>query len=301
MLTLLVARVLPALRGGLRTLRASDGPDGAARLLARAVSGLPEHRASWGAAMQAELEELADERERRRYSLGCVRGVIAIRIMAAVTLARRDGRGLRAAVLGAIAASGALAAYGVVRYPGLVTGDGSWAAAAFLIVALPVYAGCALALSQGVGRPARLARRNGLIGGVVAGAAWLAVLEPTSALRAWVAVPLAVALLAPAGLAAHTARAGGDVRAARATAAWSGLVGGLLASVVLTIATYVRDGGPYDPQLLRDFHRSGSHDLVAYAVGDSLGVALGLLALIPLLALAFGSLTAGPAAGRRGR
>jgi hypothetical protein len=153
-------------------------------------------------------------------------------------------------------------------------------------------------MSPGTTRAAGLARRHGLIGGVLVGAAWLVVLRPTSLLKEWVAVPLAVALLAPACLAALTGRTTGDARAARATAAWSGLVGALLAFIVWVTATYLRDGGPYDPQLLRDFQRSHSHDLVAYAVGDSLGVALGLLALIPLVALALGSLTAGPAAGR---
>ena len=107
--------------------------------------------------------------------------------------------------------------------------------------------------------------------------------------------------VAPACLAALTGHTTGDARAARATAAWSGLVGALLAFIVWVTATYLRDGGPYDPQLLRDFQRSHSHDLVAYAVSDNLGVALALLALIPLVALALGSLTAGPAAGRRGR
>ena len=301
MLTLLVTRVVPAVRRGLRTVRASGGTDGAARLLARAVGGLPERRASWGAAMQAELEEIGDARERRRYSLGCVRAVIAIRIVETVTPARRDGWGLRVAVLGAVAAAAALAAYGVVRYPGLRAGNGPWAAVAFLLVALLVYAGSALAMSPGTTRAAGLARRHGLIGGVLVGAAWLVVLHPTAPLKEWVAVPLAAALLVPAGLAALTARTTGDPRAARATAAWAGLIGGLLAFVVWVTATYLRAGGPYDAQLLRDFHASRSHDLVAYAVGGDLGTALGLLALIPLLTVALGSLTAGPNAGRRGR
>ena len=54
--------------------------------------------------------------------------------------------------------------------------------------------------------------------------------------------------------------------------------------------TYVRDGRPYDAQMLRDFHASGSRDLAAYAVGDNLGAALGLLLIVPVVALALGSL-----------
>jgi len=54
----------------------------------------------------------------------------------------------------------------------------------------------------------------------------------------------------------------------------------------------VRDGRPYDTQLLRDFHHSRAPDLATLAVSDALASALGLLILIPLVALAFGSLGA---------
>jgi len=72
----------------------------------------------------------------------------------------------------------------------------------------------------------------------------------------------------------------------------SGIVGGLLVFAVSMAATYARNGRPYDAQLLRDFHRSGAPDLATLAVSDALASALGLLILIPLAALAFGSLGA---------
>src|SRR5207253_9934018 len=60
-----------------------------------------------------------------------------------------------------------------------------------------------------------------------------------------------VALLMPAGV--------GALAGSRA-ALWSSLVGGLLVFIVWVSATYLRDGGPYDAGLLRDFDRSGARD-----------------------------------------
>ena len=133
------------------------------------------------------------------------------------------------------------------------------------------------------------------------GAAWLVVLSPTGVLKEWVLVPLIVALLGPGCVAALAARAGGVVTAGSRAALWSGIVGGLLVFTVWMTATYARDGRPYDPQLLRDLPRSGAPDLATLAVSDALASALTLLILIPLTALASGSLGARlpRAAGRR--
>ena len=103
-------------------------------------------------------------------------------------------------------------------------------------------------------------------------------------------VPLAVALLVPAGVALLTARSGAGPRSARGAALWSGMAGSLLAFIVWVTATYASDGRPYVAQMLRDFHASGSLAVAAYAVGDALGAALGLLVIVPLVALAIGSL-----------
>ena len=111
-------------------------------------------------------------------------------------------------------------------------------------------------------------------------------------MKEWVLVPLIVALLGPGCVAALAARAGGDVTAGTRAALWSGIVGGLLVFTVWMTATYARDGRPYDPQLLRDFPHSGAPDLATLAISDALASALTLLILIPLAALAFGSLGA---------
>jgi hypothetical protein len=288
---LVVTCIFPAARRWLALLRAAPTEDRVGWLLASAVDRLPEDRAAWGQAMLAELDEIADPRERRRFCFGCVRAVAVMRVTATIRASRRSGWSLRATVLGAAVVALALAVYGLAHYPGLRTGGLPWLTAAFLTVVLLIYIANALALSQGSKRQAAIARRRGLLGGVIIGAAWLVVLDPIGPLKEWVAAPLAIALFVPAGLAAFTARSTNDARAATETAMWSGLIGGLLAFITWVTATYLRDGRPYDPQLLRDFHHSHSHDLTAYAVSDDLGAALTLLVLIPLIALALGSLS----------
>ena len=123
------------------------------------------------------------------------------------------------------------------------------------------------------------------------GVAWLVVLSP-GPLKQWVLVPLIVALLGPGCVAALAARAGKHVTAGTRAALWSGIVGGLLVFTVSMTAAYVRDGRPYDAQLLRDFPQSGAPDLATLAVSDALGSALTLLVLIPLAAIAVGSVGA---------
>jgi hypothetical protein len=295
LLLLVAGRAVPAMARAIGTPPDGDRP---ARLLARAVRGLPGDRAGWGTAMVAELGQVGVARERWRFSLGCVRVALALRAGAA--LARRDrGAGaLRAAMLLAVAAAFALAADGLVRYPGLRSGAAAWGASAFLTLLLICYAAAALTLLRGATRQVAAARRYGATGGVVVGAAWFAILAPPHALKAWVFVPLLAALVVPAAAGALAGRASRDARAATGAALWSGLVGGLLVFLVWVAETYARDGGPYDAQLLRDFRRSGSHDLVAYAVSDNVGAAIGLLVIIPTVAVAVGSLV-GRAAARR--
>lgn len=241
--------------------------------------------------MCAELSGISGRRARRRFGLGCSRAAVALRLRASVAAPGRGGGAVRAIVLGAIVTALGAAAYGLVRYPGLRSGIGVWAAIACFAALMLGYAWLALTLSRGAGHAAIAARRHGLAGGVVVGAAWLLVLAPATLAKSLVLVPLVAALLAPAGVAILTRRAGGDARSARDAALWSGLTGALLAFIVWVTATYASDGRPYDAQMLRDYRASGSHDLAAYAVGDNLGAALGLLVIVPVVALALGSLT----------
>ena len=124
--------------------------------------------------------------------------------------------------------------------------------------------------------------RAGFAAGLLTGGAWYLVLAPPAALKAWVLLPMIVALLAPV------------CAAVMATGAvlWSGLVGGLVAGVLWVTTAYLHDGRPYDAGLVHDFHRSGATDLATYAVSGDLATALELLVLIPVIAVGFGSLAA---------
>jgi hypothetical protein len=273
-----------------RGARLAGAGDLAARLLVFATRGLPADRADWGRAMHAELSGVLDPRARLLFSLGCAHAVARMRLRTNTGL--RDGRGcgIRGLVLAAIVAVLALGAFGLVRYPSLHTGFAAWAAVAVFLMLLAAYAALALTLSHGAGTRAIAARRHGLGGGLAVGLAWLWILAPDEISKSLVFVPLGVALLAPVCTAALVRRSGAGDSAATQAALWSGMTGALLAFIVWVAAAYARNGGPYDAQLVRDFHASGSHDLAAYAVGDDLGAALGLLAIVPLLAFALGSL-----------
>jgi hypothetical protein len=285
---LAAVRGAPAALRALRAVRRETAGDRAAAVLLAAVRGLPADRAEWGRAMRAELAGVTGARARWGFSLGCARAALALRARAGLTAPGRGGAAMRSLVLAAILAALALAAYGLVRYPGLRAG--AWTSVAVFGALMLGYAWLALTLSRGAARPTAAARRYGLAGGVLVGAAWLLILAPATISKTLVFVPLAAALLGPACVAVLVRRAGGDVRAARDAALWSGLIGALLAFIVWVTVTYARDGRPYDAQMLRDFHASGSHDLAAYAVADDLGAALGLLVIVPVVALALGSL-----------
>ncbi len=286
-LVILAVRVLPAAR---RARRASG--DGPSTLLRRTVEMLPTDRSEWGDAMCAELAQVQRRAARWSFSLGCAQTVLSLRVRANLARPTREGTGLRAVVLLAAAAALGLGAYGLVRYPDLRSGPAAWASICGFVLLVLGYGAAALVLSPGATRGARAARRFGLAGGLAVAGAWLVILAPGDAFKGLVLLPLAIALLGPAAVAVLAARSTRDASAALGAALWSGLVGGLLVFTLWVTAAYVRAGGPYDAQLVRDFHRSGSHDLAAYAVGDDLGAGLSMLVLVPLLALALGSLGA---------
>ncbi|MDX6540322.1 MAG: hypothetical protein QOI71_1932 [Gaiellales bacterium] len=300
LVVLVVVRGLPAVVRARRVVRNSGGAEWADRLLGLAVSGLPADRREWGSAMRAELAVVTGRRARWRFSLGCARAATALRVRACLTPHDRGGSGVRALALCAIVAALGLAVYELVRYPALRSSFNTWASASFFVVLVLAYTGAVLTLSRGSTAQARVARRYGLAGGLLTGAAWLLILAPAGVVKSLVFVPLLVALVAPLVVAVLAGRASRNAGAATGAALWSGLVGGLLVFIIWVTATYATDGRPYDAQLLRDYRNSGSHDLVAYAVADNLGGALGLLVIIPLVALALGSL-GGLIAGARPR
>ena len=245
--------------------------------------------------MLVEFDRVEGRRERWQFSLGCTWASVRIRVESL----EPGGALLRAVVLGCSAIALALVGYGLLRYPGLRSEPHVWGAMIAFLATLLAYMALTVFLSRGESRRSVAARRYGLAGGLAVGAGWLLGFAPPSALKGWVFLPLLIALLGPAVVAAAAGRSGRDARTGTLAALWSGLVGGLTVFIVWVIVTYTNAGGPYDSGLVRDFHNSGAPNLITYGVSDNLGSALVLLLMIPTVALALGSLTARLSAAAR--
>jgi hypothetical protein len=245
--------------------------------------------------MRAELAQVGGRIPRWRFALGCAWAAIVIR-----SRSRERGGGLlRAVVSTGIVTALALVLYGVVHYPGLRSGYRFWGSLAAFVGVLGIYAAATLLLSRGAGPSATLARRYGLTGGIAVGAAWFLALSPTHGLKTLVAIPLAIVLFGPASIGALAAHRTGEASDGTRAALWTAIVGGLLVFAIWVVVTYVDAGRPYDVGLVHDFKQSGANDLTTYAVGDDLGTGLVLLILVPMVALALGSI--GAQFGRRSR
>ena len=288
MLALVVLAALFAVPAIVRCFRGGVGHDPARRLLVFAVRGLPPDRLDWGQAMLAEFDQVQGREARWRFSLGCAWAASRIRLQSP----EPGGAGLRAVILGCVMLSLALVGYGLVHYPGLRSEPNVWGAMLVFLATLLTYTGLAIVFARGVSQQAIAARRYGLRGGLATGAGWLLGIHPPAALKGWVFLPLLIALIGPATVAAVAARRSRDSRTGNLTALWSGLVAGLTVFIVWAAVTYANAGGPYDAGLVKDFHSSGAHDLPTYAVSDDLGSGLVLLLLVPTSALALGTLGA---------
>jgi hypothetical protein len=171
-----------------------------------------------------------------------------------------------------IAAALGLAGFGLVRYPGLRSGWWIPEVGAFL-VAIAIYAVLGLRLSL-LGPPA--ARRAALL-----------VALPAAGLSAAAAsgdgagsYALALATIALPALAAAIAGRHGNRGGSAVAAGLCAVIAGLLTFIGYATVTYVTNGGTATPALLAEFRRSGASDYTAWAVGDSLGGAVFLLALL---------------------
>ena len=212
-----VLLTVPAVVRAWRRARRDAGGDAPAKLLALAVTGLPESHRDWGRAMCAELETVRGARSavalqpRLRARGGRDPGARDADLARARRRrpARRDRR-RRSWRPWRSPATASCATRGCAR---TATLRSSRSRSPALLVA---YGAVTLALSRGAGVREVTARRHGLVGGVVIGAAWLVVLSPTGVLKEWVLVPLIVALLGPGCVAALAARAGGVVTAGSA-------------------------------------------------------------------------------------
>ena len=238
--------------------------------------------------MLVELDHVEGWRQRWQFSLGCAWAAGRMRVGSH----ERGGALLRIVVFGCAAIAIALVGWGLLRYPGLRSEPNLWGAIVVFLATVLVYVSLTLLLSRGASQRSSAARRYGLTGGLAVGVCWLLALSPPSALKVWVFLPLLVALIGPALVAAAAGHRARDSRTGTLAALWSGLVGGLTVFIVWVTVTYANAGRPYDAGLVRDFHHSGANDLATYAISDDLGSGLVLLLMIPTVALAVGALTA---------
>jgi hypothetical protein len=280
-----------------RTVAGTGPGDLAAAVLAAVVRCLPLDRAAWGQAMIGELDHLGPRPERWRFVLGCARATL-------LQLPRRGGshRLLLAVATAAAVAGAGLLGYGLVRYPGLRTGAGTWLAVAACLAVLCGYLLVTAIVAGQLGRSGK-ATRTGVAGGLVIAALWLliglaAAVPPSHDFGKVVlpAIPMTAVAVGAVG-----AWLDGHPRAGRQAAVLSALIGGLVLFVAWVGDTVVTGGRPYDSGLIRDFATSGSPDLATYAVNDNLGAAMGLLLLVPLLTTALGYAGAASASRRRRR
>jgi hypothetical protein len=275
----------------------SDRGDLPQRLLATAIHLLPRDRAEWGLAMTGELDELSGRAERWRFALSCSRATVV-----APSRMDRGNLPIVAAFATATAACGVLTGVAFARYPGIVTGAGTWLALAAFLVALAAYLAAALVLLRRLDRTSIGTVRVALVGGAVVATLWLAV----GGVSAWApsktisTVLLLVAPAASVGVGAVAGLTGRSFRTGCLAILLSAVGAGLIVFIGWVGDTLLNAGRPYDSGMVRDFHSSGAHDLATYAVNDNLGSAMVLLVMVPLVATFFGLVGVALAAGRDG-
>jgi hypothetical protein len=176
----------------------TDAPEPLA-LLCAAMLG--SERPEWGRAMVGELAPLTGRSARRGFALGCVRATMSAPAGAGV-----PWRAIVAAYLFTATACAGLVGFALVRYPGLVTGPGTWVELAIFLAVLGVYVastGVILRKMDGTTfaavRPALLAG-VGVTAAVVAAAIAFAAQAPQIALlTSWLVVPLGAVAVGAVG------------------------------------------------------------------------------------------------------
>lgn len=279
--TLVVCTALFLRRRTSRASNAMASADPPARLLAWAVRRLPAQRAQWGQAMLGDLQQLEHRPQRWRFAVDCVAATI---LLPPPPLAKSAGFTVAVVAAGAACCVG-LMSYAVVRYPGVLAGHGAWRALTVFLVVLAGYTLAALVvIRRGV------AARSGLAGGLGMGTVWVvagatAVSHPSQPAYSLLLLAIPLASLAVGAAATWRGRTG---TAGRQVALLSAVIAGLVLFVVLASVTLLTANGPYDAGLVRDFPASGAPDLPTYAVSDSLGSAMVLLLLAPMLTATVG-------------
>jgi hypothetical protein len=282
---LLGVAVIVLRRGNVRAFPAGVGSDVPQRLLAASVTLLAADRAEWGQAMIGELDRLTARGERWRFVLGCARATLLLPPRRGV-----PGRLIVTVVASAAVACVGLVGYGLVRYPGVITGARSWVAVAAFLAVLVGYTMTANIIVRRMDQPALDAVRVALTGATVIAVLWI-VLGLTASFGGsdyLVTLSLLALPLASLTVGALGTWRGRTASTGRRAAVLLALGTGMLVFLVWVGDTLLTGGRPYDAGMIRDFHSSGAQDLATYAVNDNMGSAMMLLLLVPMLAASFG-------------
>jgi len=258
--------------------RGSGGGDIPAAVVGWAAQLLSVDRAEWGQAMLGELGQYQGS-ARWRYALGCA--------VAAIGLPRRgrSGRWVLASVLVASIASAGLVGYGFARYPGMVTGAGTWLALATFAAVLAGFV-----VVTGVTTRQSPIGVTGLVCGCALAGVWIVVGALTLVTRSTTSMFLLLILpLASTGVGVVGVRRGRTRTAGRRAALVSAVVAALAVFLVLATDTLITGGRPYDAGQIQDFATSGYPDMATYAVSDNLGTAMVLLLLMSAMTGLLGS------------
>ena len=190
-----------------------------------------------------------------------------------------------------IVTASVLVAYGLASYPELRTETGTWAAVAVFAATLTAYGLITAVLSRETADSANVARRYGSLAGITVGGSWFFLLTSYAMTPNLSFLPLAIALLAPTITAGAVAAKEHSSAAGIRTAVWAGLTAGMLIFIAYSATILITHGKPYDAALINEFHHSGTTTtLAAYAVGDGLTQALTMMAIVPVVGVAFGTL-----------
>lgn len=256
---------------------ASERDDGLVLLLRACAFTLGADRPEWGRAMLAELARIDGRQRRWAFALGCIRCLTFTMPASGAQRVVRSG-----AVVAAIA-SLLVVAIAFMRYPGVVSGAGTWVAVVIFAAVLLAYVVAAISVGARV-VDSRLLLASGLAGALIA-ASWLAVgldttLDGPAALTAALfgmgpLIALSVGWLA-------TAKSGSR-RVGVGCTGITALIAGFALFLMWAGWTVTAAGRPYSSGLLRDFRTSGFTDIATYAVNDSLGTGMVLLLLVTLV------------------
>ena len=216
-------------------------------------------------------------------------------------------RALRLGLLTGVLLCLAVVAYGLLRYPAILTPPGP--AIAYLLVFAFTAAGYGAMALRGTRPASGAALRYGVRVGLLTGCAWLLevaagnLFGSAGAHRSWVLAlyygTTVTAFGLPVVAGALAARHSGEVASGTIAGLWAGMVSGLITFLGLMVVTYLFLAVlRQDPDNLLEFQRSHAADLSAFLVGDSLAGAINHLWLVgPLLGTAAGTL--GGAIGRQ--